>query len=298
MPDRKPPFFQTVARTFRGLGVYREVAPHGAGGAFLYLLKLGALTALLVVLALTLYNGYLIRSAVRPAFAGSPALSWKDGTLTAEGTVPFKGVVEEMNLAIAVDTRETPDRALLKGPEVTHLLTLKDLLVADAGEIKLDTPYGTSYDGVSFPLGQAYRFRIPEPSLTHPAVIMAWFYVALVTFVVAALAAVVASVVGVAILPQARRLGMGGVWGVSAHAMTPAVAAFLVLLVVFLFNRRILPDEWLPWVLFGVPLAVGMGVAYLAIRALGGEMPVPPTRPARPTSGRLKDDDLLPPDKV
>jgi hypothetical protein len=308
MADR-PGFFRTLPRTFYDFEVYREVLPGGIQAALGYLVRLVALAAALTTILLAAYEHNRIRTVVvptienviKPAFAGSPALSWKEGVLTAEGTVPFKTAfeVEERPFTVLIDTRDEPDTSpLLSGRGLVMCFTARRQAQAEDGTIKADSPYGTHYDGVSVAAGEAYRVIFPEPRVEPQALVTQFVMVALMLLVAAVAGSVIVAGIGLALVPDGRQLGLAGLWTVAAHAMTSGVAALVgVLGLLLLADAGRGRVGHLSWLLWSAPLAAAVVTNWRALRACttpgdaGGKR-----RPAR--TRRVRDDDLLPPDGV
>ena len=303
MAAESPGFFSTLGRTFYNFDVYRDAAEDGARPAFKYVVKLSLLAAALGLVAGFLYAQRLYQRVVVPAFADAPALSWTDGRLTADGTVPFKAVIEEYHLAVAVDTRDTPDESLLEGDEVVVLLSADRFRVADElGDLQIDTSYGNVFDGSSFPAGRPYpihgQLQPPKPLSMQSVMLLVFFGLTLCAAV--AVVGLAASVGSLAIMPEARTLGVGGAWSVAVHAMTPAVATLVILFSILLFSDRLSPTAGsFPWALWAVPLVVALVVVWLALRAAASDEPRKGPKPRPPGDSKASiDRDLLNPDDV
>ena len=323
MDDRRG-FFSTLAHAFYDFGFYREVVTGGIRGGVVYLVKLALLVSAVGVVILALYQQHHFRKVVlprieaevKPAFAGSPALTWKEGKLTAEGTVPFKASAEfdssllssplqssdarDTRLTVVVDTRDEPDTSPL-AEEVGHtiLFTATRLYSALDGKVKYQGEYGKRFNGQHVPAGEVHRLLFPEPRFELSALVTPFIMVAVPLFFVLAVAAVVVAGIGLALVPEGRHLGLSGAWAVAAHAMTGAAAMMLVVLGGLLFltgseeNARKL--SWLMW---AVPLAAAVAVTWAALKASTGAEGADSFGPPSGGSRRKDDDDLLPPDRI
>jgi len=305
--DDRPAFFRAFLHTFYDFDFYRDVIPGGVRGALGYLVRLALLVAVVAVIMVTLYQKNHFRTVVqpeietnvKPAFEGSPALSWKDGVLTAEGTVPFKTSVEvfEQRLTMAVDTRDDPDTSpLLEEAGLTLILTATHLWTATDKKDTKQVTYGKQFDGMSIEAGEAYRFiRAPvfqEPQLGLTSLLMPVVVVGFVLLFLLGAATVIVASLGLMAVPEGRQFGIAGVCTVAAHAMTPAAAVLVGVGALLLFATRDLKSSPM-WLLWAAPLTVAVLFTYLALKACTSDTPRPTRRKDGPS-----DDDLLPPDSV
>ncbi len=295
--SQKPPFFPTLVRSFYDFDSYNDVLPGGARGGFAYLFKLALVLGVVAIIMSSVYYYRLMTAVIQPAFKDSPALAWKNGELNATGSVPFKAVIPELDLALAVDTRETPDRSLLEAAPETHLFASNRVMVQVRGELKLDTPYGTLFDGRAYPAGKMYLINWPDPTMLPSGNPLVLYVVAsLVALFLAAAASIIVAGLGIGILPQARHLGGGAAWSVAAHSMAPAMVVFSAGVMVLSWLHPAKPGSvalWVPWLL---SITVGTVVTFLAFKACIAEKPRSPRK--RRESDRSLDRDLLPPDRV
>jgi hypothetical protein len=299
-PDR-PGFFRTAAHMFYDPGFLREVLPHGARAAFGYVLKMALVVPVIMIAVHTGASYYQRETVIKPAFKDAPALSWQEGILKAEGRIPYSATVPDATgpFTLLVDTRDRPDTAgLTTRPGETLALTSQRFVDVRRGEVVLDTPYGRQFDGQAFAAGEAYRLRFGEMGFN--AILMAFVAFALMVLFLMSIGAVISSVVGTLVVPEARQLGIGGLWTVAAHAITPGLALMVALYLVLASVRSeaLVGAQAVAWVLVLLPLTVAVACTVLALRACTG--PAPSRKVASEDSKpfRRRDDDLLPPDKV
>jgi len=289
--DDRPGFLTTLLHTFYDFGFYRELVSSGVRAGLAYLAKLALVFGAIGVLVVSLQYYQVMTTLVRPAFADCPALSWKDGVLTADGRVPFQATIEEMQLTFAVDTSDTPDRSLMEGTDFGFLFTADRHLQQVRGELELDTVYGKTFDGRSIPAGKGYLHLIPEPGVLPPMALPRFVMQVLRLLFLLGAGSIIAAAGGVGILPDSRRLGAGAIWAVAAHAMTPAVAVFVAVEGVLGLSNPFREGTSAAWIARLVALAVGVAVTYLALRACL-ESGAQTAMAAEPPT----DDDLLPPE--
>jgi len=320
--DDRPAFFRTLLHALYDFDFYRDVIPGGVRGALGYLVRLALLAAVAVAIMMVAYDRHYYRTVtvpkieteVKPAFADAPALSWKDGILTADPTEPFKTSLEVRSewfdpwavgrgtndvppllMTIAVDTRDKPDtRPILSGTGVRCVFTATHLFTATDQKDTVDQiAYEKQFDGMSFGAGEAYRFIFRRrPSFEFMGLAMQVVVSGLLLLLVSCAGSVIVGALGLMAVPEGRQFGITGVCSVAAHAMTPAAAVFLGVGALLLFTTRDLKGSPM-WLLWAAPLAVAMLFTYLALKACTSEAPRPDRRKDEPS-----DDDLLPPDSV